>query len=120
MNAEITSVNREKPVQVLSGWVMLPVVLALIFGGPAVFIYSLACGIPAVGHPYWGLFWLGILMEISGIILSVGLFSLQPNEARVLVLFGAYRGTVRESGFWWGNPFYSNGSSQGLITVQVN
>jgi regulator of protease activity HflC (stomatin/prohibitin superfamily) len=32
---------------------------------------------------------------------------LQPNEARVLILFGAYRGTVRDSGFWWANPFYS-------------
>src|SRR5262249_8180235 len=34
---------------------------------------------------------------------------LQPNEARVLVLFGHYKGTVRESGFHWGNPFYSYG-----------
>jgi regulator of protease activity HflC (stomatin/prohibitin superfamily) len=30
---------------------------------------------------------------------------LQPNEARVLILFGEYKGTVRESGFWWTNPF---------------
>ena len=45
MNTEITSVNREKPVQVLSGWVMLPVVLILMFGGPAVFIYSIAAGV---------------------------------------------------------------------------
>ena len=42
MSAEIMSVNREKQVQVHNGWVMLPIVLALIFGGPAVFIYSLA------------------------------------------------------------------------------
>jgi regulator of protease activity HflC (stomatin/prohibitin superfamily) len=42
-------------------------------------------------------------------LLFVGFFSLQPNEARVLVLFGAYKGTVRNSGFHWGNPFYSNG-----------
>ena len=44
------------------------------------------------------------------IILLTGLFTLQPNEARVLVLFGAYKGTVRASGFHWGNPFYSGGS----------
>ena len=44
------------------------------------------------------------------IILLTGFFTLQPNEARVLVLFGAYRGTVRESGFHWANPFYTNGS----------
>ena len=119
MNAEITSVNREEPVQVLSGWVMLPVVLALSLGGPAAFIYSLVWGIPAVGHPYWGFFWLGILMKITGIILSVGLFSLQPNEARVLILFGEYKGTVRTSGFWWGNPFYSNGIRLAQFSVQM-
>jgi regulator of protease activity HflC (stomatin/prohibitin superfamily) len=40
-----------------------------------------------------------------------GFFSLQPNQARVLVLFGKYKGTVRESGFHWANAFYSNGAS---------
>jgi regulator of protease activity HflC (stomatin/prohibitin superfamily) len=34
-----------------------------------------------------------------------GFFTLQPNEARVLVLFGSYQGTVRNSGFHWTNPF---------------
>jgi regulator of protease activity HflC (stomatin/prohibitin superfamily) len=37
-----------------------------------------------------------------------GYFTLQPNEARVLILFGAYKGTVRTSGFWWANPFYAH------------
>ena len=41
-----------------------------------------------------------------------GFFTLQPNQARVLVLFGAYKGTVRTPGFHWGNPFYSNGPQQ--------
>jgi regulator of protease activity HflC (stomatin/prohibitin superfamily) len=36
-----------------------------------------------------------------------GYFTLQPNEARVLILFGHYRGTVRSSGFHWANPFYA-------------
>ena len=119
MNAEVTSVNREKPVQVLSGWVMLPVVLMLIIGGPAVFISSFPMGVNAAGHPIWGLLVLGTLMEITGIIFSKGLFSLQPNEARVLILFGNYRGTVRTSGFWWGNPFYSNGNRLGQFSVQM-
>ncbi|MEW5797488.1 MAG: SPFH domain-containing protein [Bacteroidota bacterium] len=34
-----------------------------------------------------------------------GLFVVQPNEARVLVLFGKYIGSVRDSGFWFTNPF---------------
>jgi regulator of protease activity HflC (stomatin/prohibitin superfamily) len=36
-----------------------------------------------------------------------GYFTLQPNQARLLVLFGQYKGTVRQSGFHWANPFYS-------------
>src|ERR1039457_2539933 len=111
MNTEINSVNREKAVLVLSGWVMLPVVIMLMIGGPAGFIYSFPMGDKVAGHPAWGLFVPGILMAITGIIFSKGFFSLQPNEARVLILFGEYKGTVRESGFFWGNPFYTNGSS---------
>ena len=43
------------------------------------------------------------------IFLMTGFFTLQPNQARVLVLFGKYRGTVRNSGFHWANPLYSSG-----------
>ncbi len=50
---------------------------------------------------------LGIALPILAVILLGGLFTLQPNEARVLILFGAYHGTVRSSGFFWANPFYS-------------
>ena len=35
-----------------------------------------------------------------------GLFAVQPNDAKVLILFGRYAGTVRDSGLWWANPFY--------------
>jgi len=42
---------------------------------------------------------------ISVILLLTGLFVVQPNESRVLVLFGRYRGTVRHEGFYWTNPF---------------
>jgi regulator of protease activity HflC (stomatin/prohibitin superfamily) len=58
-------------------------------------------------------------MEILGWILLPGLFTLQPNEARVLILFGEYKGTVRKSGFHWGNPFYSNGLSSGAAFRQA-
>jgi len=50
-----------------------------------------------------------VLPGIGGIavfiLLSCGFFTLQPNEGRVLILFGSYQGTVRESGFHWTNPF---------------
>ena len=47
-----------------------------------------------------------VLVLVPGaILLSMGLFTLQPNEARVLVLFGDYRGSVKKDGFHWANPF---------------
>jgi len=120
MNVENNnSVNREQQIRMLSGWLMLPVVLVLIVGSPAVFIYSIVSGVKAFGHPDWALFAAGLLLELIGIVLACGLFTLQPNEARVLILFGAYKGTVREGGFHWGNPFYSNGSRAGTLASQM-
>jgi regulator of protease activity HflC (stomatin/prohibitin superfamily) len=112
MNSDTSSVNRERQVKVLNGWVMLPVAILFLIGGVALFIYSLVAGINAVNHPFWGLLVAAPLVEVVGILMAVGFFTLQPNEARVLLLFGAYRGTVRESGFHWGNPFYSNAGRQ--------
>jgi regulator of protease activity HflC (stomatin/prohibitin superfamily) len=83
--------------------------MILLLGAIALFIYSLVSGVKEVGHPYWASFIIAILVEIMAIIMLPGYFTLQPNEARVLVLFGSYRGTVRKAGFHWGNPFYSNG-----------
>jgi regulator of protease activity HflC (stomatin/prohibitin superfamily) len=40
------------------------------------------------------------------IVLQAGIFSVQPNQARVLTLFGTYVGSVKSSGLWWANPFY--------------
>jgi regulator of protease activity HflC (stomatin/prohibitin superfamily) len=48
-----------------------------------------------------------VLMLVAAIFLLFGYFTLQPNEARVLILFGSYRGTARKSGFHWANPFYA-------------
>jgi regulator of protease activity HflC (stomatin/prohibitin superfamily) len=50
-----------------------------------------------------------VLVLATLIVCLVGFFTLQPNEARVLVLFGKYKGTIKSSGFYWGNPFYANG-----------
>jgi regulator of protease activity HflC (stomatin/prohibitin superfamily) len=113
MNDKVHTENRERETRVASGWVMLPIVIAMLPGGVALFIYSIAAGAVRVGHPYWAVFALGILLIVLSIILMSGFFTLQPNEARVLVLFGSYKGTVRKSGFHWGNPFYSNGSPAG-------
>jgi len=53
----------------------------------------------------------GIIAAIVSIvvvaILLAGVFTVSPNQGRVLQLFGAYRGTAREPGLRWANPFYS-------------
>jgi SPFH domain/Band 7 family protein len=46
-----------------------------------------------------------ILIGLSLGFLPIGFFVVSPNLARVLVLFGTYRGTVRREGFYWTNPF---------------
>jgi regulator of protease activity HflC (stomatin/prohibitin superfamily) len=63
---------------------------------------------------------IGMRVALLGVVgiaafLLIGLFTLQPNEARVLILFGSYHGTVRESGFHWANPLYSNGTERGPL-----
>jgi regulator of protease activity HflC (stomatin/prohibitin superfamily) len=108
-SSQSLTVNRERQVQVANGWTMLPINFALLLGGIALFIFSIAYGDQIQGHPIWGMFVISLLVIILSIILFFGFFTLQPNEARVLILFGAYKGTVRASGFHWGNPFYSNG-----------
>ncbi|WP_068421720.1 SPFH domain-containing protein [Planctomyces sp. SH-PL62] len=50
---------------------------------------------------------------LSGVVVFfglVGLFTVGPNEAKVLQFFGDYRGTVREPGLRWVNPFFTKRS----------
>lgn len=48
---------------------------------------------------------IGIALALADILFAVGLIVVQPNESRVLILFGRYAGTVTEAGIWWVNPF---------------
>jgi regulator of protease activity HflC (stomatin/prohibitin superfamily) len=50
---------------------------------------------------------LAIVLFIVCILGLIGLFTVSPNEAKVLQLFGNYKGTVREPGLRWVNPFYT-------------
>ena len=49
---------------------------------------------------------LGLLL-IFNFISFIGYMQIEPNEARVMVFFGKYEGTVKENGFFWVNPLYS-------------
>jgi regulator of protease activity HflC (stomatin/prohibitin superfamily) len=48
-----------------------------------------------------------VLLFIFNCIAWAGFMQIEPNEARVLIFFGKYEGTVKENGFFWVNPFYS-------------
>jgi regulator of protease activity HflC (stomatin/prohibitin superfamily) len=48
-----------------------------------------------------------VAVLVIDIVMTVGLFTVAPNEGQVLQLFGAYRGTTRDEGLRWANPFYS-------------
>ena len=93
--------SQERRVDAWSGWAVLLVQIVLIAGG-LLFVITTASSGAAPGFALGGAFAIFV-----GFFLSFGYFTLQPNEARVLILFGSYRGTVRESGFHWANPFYA-------------
>jgi regulator of protease activity HflC (stomatin/prohibitin superfamily) len=112
MNNERNTPSQEFEKPVFSGWLMLPVSLVVVLGSVALLLFSVAEG----GGPIWPLLALAVLMELAGVVSLAGFFTLQPNEARVLLLFGAYKGTVRRSGFHWGNPFYSKGRATVVST----
>jgi regulator of protease activity HflC (stomatin/prohibitin superfamily) len=81
-----------------NGYLMLFVGILFLLGA----IASLVMGI-RTENPMW------IITIVGGVLLGaltlIGLFIVNPNDARVLVLFGTYKGTVRENGFYWANPF---------------
>ena len=109
MNTNQAITSHERAVTVASGWVMLPTLIVLFIGDVALILFAIKDGVETTGQPHFGLLIPSLLLlPILSVMLS-GFFTLQPNEARVLVLFGDYKGTVRTSGFHWGNPFYTNG-----------
>src|SRR5882672_11439173 len=109
MNTNQATISHERAVSAPSGWVMLPTLIVLLIGDVALIVFAIKDGVETTGQPHIGLLILSLLLlPILSVLLS-GFFTLQPNEARVLVLFGDYKGTVRNSGFHWGNPFYTNG-----------
>jgi regulator of protease activity HflC (stomatin/prohibitin superfamily) len=97
----------EKQTSAINGWAMLVINLAVLIGAALWWICIIVRA--ATTNDAAVLWWLipAILLEFLAVLFLCGHFTLQPNEARVLILFGAYRGTVRTSGFWWANPFYA-------------
>ncbi|GGW79200.1 SPFH domain-containing protein [Salegentibacter mishustinae] len=85
--------TQEKELKASNGYIMLFVFLILFFGSIIGFI---------VLSNAW--FILGIIIAL---FILPGLILVNPNGSRVLLLFGDYKGTVKQNGLFWVNPFYT-------------
>ena len=88
----------EKAANKFNGFLMLFILIALI--ALEVYLIVLMANTENVK-----ILWIFIPMIFVIILISSGFAVVQPNDARVLILFGKYTGTIRDSGFWWVNPF---------------
>ncbi len=86
----------------LNGFVALVLNLLLV-GGIIFFVYKLAEGTMPVTPTVIAL----VVCALVSFIMLFGYIMLEPNESRVLLFFGNYRGTFYDTGFWWINPFMS-------------
>lgn len=109
---------REIPAFKVNGFVALIVVLAIASLG-GWFAWSAIQGLTAILETgarvadFLGEGLAELSAGLGAILIAVvipsmsGFFTVEPNQAVVLVFFGRYVGTVREAGFWWTNPFTS-------------
>jgi len=84
--------NTEKIINPPSGYLVFVLFLALI--GAAVYSFT----VRAVGTG-------AAIMAVNFILVLPGLVIVNPNESKVLTLFGKYVGTIKKDGFFWVNPF---------------
>jgi regulator of protease activity HflC (stomatin/prohibitin superfamily) len=99
--------HQERPTFTWNGFLALVVGLALI--GCAVWSLISAVHTGALTGAYGligSLLW-AVLLFLAGALVLAGLYTLQPNEAAILQLFGSYRGTTRVAGLRGTNPFYT-------------
>ncbi|HEU0140120.1 MAG TPA: SPFH domain-containing protein [Bryobacteraceae bacterium] len=82
----------EKIIRGVSGWLMVFLLTAVIIGSTVALV--------RMGNAQW--IWV-LVIAVAGSCYA-GLTVVNPNEARVVVLFGRYLGSVKESGFRWVNP----------------
>lgn len=84
----------EKTIKPTSGWMMLALFFLLLIAGIALLVTKqFVAG--------------AIVHALNLIIIAPGFIAIEPNSSRVLNLFGEYVGTIKESGFFYANPFYT-------------
>ncbi len=84
----------EKTIKPSSGWLALGIFLLLLVGGIALIVLKAL--------------WLGVaVLLVSLFLVAPGFVAIEPNSSRVLTLFGAYVGSIKDAGFFFVNPFYT-------------
>lgn len=88
----------EKEVKPVSGGLMVLVLLVLLATSISGFIHGARTdsGVEVVA---------GITILVGDMICLGGLTVVNPNNSKVMTLFGVYKGTIKQAGFWWVNPF---------------
>jgi regulator of protease activity HflC (stomatin/prohibitin superfamily) len=89
---------QEKELKALPGWPMVALLSIVPILSVLAFIWSIRAG---SGYGIGG----AIVVFIVNLVCLNGFAVINPNEAKVVQLFGVYKGTVKQPGFWWVNPF---------------
>ncbi len=92
----------ERAARSLPGMPMLVLAIILLLGGVALLVLA---SHETSGAAKTSLITIGILVLLADALVLPGFFAVVPGQARVVQLFGQYRGTVRDSGLHWVNPF---------------
>jgi regulator of protease activity HflC (stomatin/prohibitin superfamily) len=92
--------SQEKAIRGLSGWAVVILLLAVMLGAS----YGLVQAARAAAAP--GIVLWTLVLALAAVCFA-GLTVVNPNEARVVTLFGVYKGSIKVPGFWWVNPLTS-------------
>lgn len=97
----------EKIFKPASGWLMLILFILMLGAGAYLLVKSIF--LPGA-----------ILLVVGLVFIMPGLIAVEPNSARVLILFGDYKGTIKDSGFFYVNPFFNRRKvSQRAVTLDI-
>ncbi|WP_438424650.1 SPFH domain-containing protein [Aquimarina macrocephali] len=83
----------EKSIKASSGYLMLGLLMLVVMG--------MVTGLLLSENPLF------IILIVVILFIIKGFFIVNPNSSKVMVLFGAYKGTVKNNGFFWANPFFT-------------
>jgi regulator of protease activity HflC (stomatin/prohibitin superfamily) len=89
--------SHEKELRGVSGWAMLFLMLAVLFGASYAVVQAARAG------SAWGVLLSAVVLVIDGVCFA-GLMVVNPNDSKVVTLFGVYKGSIKTPGFWWVNP----------------